>query len=102
AEEPVYRRFTSAEKAIIDIALIHTGTELLNVEQRAELQGYALAFENRLLALNEVSGLEKQGYLKPELQISIHPEKLRQFDISLAEVRNQIRTHNVRVPVGTM
>src|SRR5690606_9932796 len=73
-----------------------------DVDSRTELQKYALAFEQRLLALKEISGVEKQGYLRPEIQILIHPQKLKEYDISLAEVRNQITTHHVRMPVGSM
>ena len=75
-EEPIYSRFTSSEKAILDIALYHRDVQVLDVDSRTELQKYALAFEQRMLALPEISGINRQGYLKPEIKILIHPDKL--------------------------
>ncbi|MEZ4703701.1 MAG: efflux RND transporter permease subunit [Bdellovibrionota bacterium] len=101
-EDPVYRRFSSAEKAIIDIGFFYTGERLLDENTREQLQKYALAFENRLLTLPEVSGLEKRGSLKPELQIFVDPDRLLSFDISMSEVANQIRNQHIRIPAGNM
>ena len=101
-EEPTFSRFTSAEKAIIDIGFYHRGAELLGTKEREELQKYVLAFESRLLSLPEISGAEKNGYVKPELQIVIQPEKLRRFDISLSQVRQKLISHHIRVPAGAL
>ncbi len=101
-EDPVYRRFSSYEKAILDVGLYHAKKKTLDENSRRELQELALAFENQLRALPEISGFDKQGYLKPELQILVNPRKLRQYDLSLSEVRAQIIAQNVRVPVGSM
>ncbi|MFK7824823.1 MAG: efflux RND transporter permease subunit [Oligoflexales bacterium] len=101
-EEPIYSRFTSSEKAILDIAIYHKDFHLLDLESRTTLQRYALAFEQRILALPEISGSNQQGYLRPEIRILINPDKLKKFNLSLTEVRSQIQTQNVRMPVGSM
>ena len=101
-EDPVYRRFSSAEKAIIDIGIYYKGKRVLDVESRTVLQKYALTFENRIITLPEVSSLDQQGYLEPELQILVKPDLLRKKDISMGEVREQVIAQNVRVPAGSL
>ena len=102
AEDPTYGRFTSAEKAIIDIGFYLKDKKLLDVPSRMALQQFALAFENRILSLPEISGVEKQGYLEPELHILVRPADLNKYDLSLQEVRNQIKAQHVRMPAGSM
>ncbi len=101
-EDPIFRRFNTAEKAIIDIGLYHKKKKILDVDARQELQKFALAFESRALAIPEISGLDDQGYLQPEIQIHLDPKKLADRDLSLGEVRNQILAQHVRVPAGSM
>jgi len=102
SEDPVFRRFNTSQKAIIDIGLFHKKNRMLNTESRAELQKYVLAFKNRILSLPEISGIDENGYLQPELQILIDPSKLKKFDISLNEIRNQLLAQHIRMPAGSM
>ncbi|MCB9091478.1 MAG: efflux RND transporter permease subunit [Halobacteriovoraceae bacterium] len=101
-EDPVYRQFRSSEKAIIDIGIYLQNHEILDVEAREELQKYALAFKNKLLTLPEISGVDTSGYLRPELQIKVIPEKLERYELSLSQVKEQIVSQNVRHPIGSM
>ncbi len=101
-EDPVYRRFSTANKAIIDIGFFNKNKPMLDTEGRAQLQSFALAFKNRMLALPEISGIDERSYLQPELQILIDAAKLRKYDISLSEIRNQIMSQNIRMPAGSM
>lgn len=102
AEQPVYRQFKTSERAFIDVGIYLKDVELLGVEDRIRLQEVALSFKNRLLSLPEVSGVETQGYLRPEIQIKIDPKKLQRYEISLQHVRDQITQQNVRSPIGAM
>jgi len=102
SEEPVYSQFKSSEKAIIDIAIYHKHADILNTQQRAELQAYALAFKNRVISLPEVSGVETRGYLRPEIQILVDPKKLIEFEIPMNQVSSQVTSQNVRTPVGSL
>lgn len=101
-EDPVYRQFRSSEKAIIDIGIFLTDKELLNVRERAVLQKYVLAFKNKILSLPEVSGVEWQGYLRPELQVKVNPKKLEEYEISMNQVRDQVIEKHVRRPIGSL
>lgn len=102
AEDPVYRQFKSSEKAIIDVGIYLKDRELLSVEDRQKLQEYALGFKNKILGLEEISGIEMSGYLIPELQIKVDPEKLRKYEISMNQVKEQIVQQNIRQPIGSM
>ena len=101
-EQPVYRQFKSSEKAIIDIGMYLKNQEILDVKSRQELQKYALAFENKLLSLREISGVDVTGYLRPELQVKVKPELLKKYEISMNQVRDQIVSQNLRQPIGSM
>lgn len=102
SEDPVYKQFKTSEKSIIDIGLYLKGKEILNVEQRQELQKYALSFKNKILSLSQVSGVQVSGYLDPELSIQITPESLKKHDLSLTQVKEQILAQNVTTPIGSM
>ena len=101
-EEPIYRQFRSSEKAIVDIGIYLKDVEMLDVSSRIQLQKYALAFKDQLLSLKSVSGVQSSGYLKPELQIKIYPEKLQKYELSMNQVKEQIVQQHVRRPIGSM
>lgn len=101
-EEPVYNQFKSSEKAILDIGLFLKDKEILDVDSRIILQKHALSFKERMLSLKEVSGLDVTGYLRPELQIKVQPEKLKEIEISMAQVQAQIAEQHLRNPLGSM
>lgn len=99
---PRIRQFKSAEKAILDIGIYHKNHEFLDAQARAEVQKYILSFENQLLTMPEIASIEKSYYRKPELQIRIDPEKILKNQISLAAIRDQIQSNNVRAPIGSL
>jgi multidrug efflux pump subunit AcrB len=102
SEDPVYKQFKTSEKSIIDIGLYLEGTEILTIEKREELQRYALGFKNKILSINEVSGVSISGYLDPELAIKVNPKSLKEHNLSLSQVKAQILAQNVRTPIGSM
>jgi multidrug efflux pump subunit AcrB len=99
---PVFRQFKSAEKAIIDIAFYLEGVKKLDVSTREQLQKFVLNFENQIKILPEISGVDKKGYLEPELHILLDPTKIAAKDISIDRLVSIIQTNNIRVPLGTL
>ncbi len=99
---PTFHQFRSSEKAIIDIALVHREHQFLDAGGRRELQQYALTFENQILSLPQVSSVSKSGYLAPELQVLLRPRELDNFEISITEIYNQIRSNHIRSPIGSL
>ena len=99
---PKIRQFKSSEKAIIDIGIYHLNHKRLDTQSRAELQKFVYSFESQLLAKNEISSIDIQHYLKPELQIIIDPKKILEKEISLSKIQTQIQQNNIRVPIGSL
>ena len=67
---------------------------------------YALArqitddLETALLKIKGVASIDKNGYLKSEIQIKVDPIKLDKYNISVNEVMSAISTRNARFTVG--
>ncbi len=99
---PTFRQFKSSEKAIIDIALIHKQHSYLDQQARSELQKYALSFENQMVALPEVSSIDKSGYLLPEIHVMMNPDKLKILETSISEIHRQIQKNHIRAPIGSL
>ena len=101
-DDPRVRVFKTSRKAIIDIGLFVRGENILSVGSRQMLQEYALALENKLLSLPEVSSVNRSGYLDDEIHIMAYPEKLIEYRIPLNSVMNEIQKNNVRQPAGNI
>ncbi|MCA9400688.1 MAG: efflux RND transporter permease subunit [Candidatus Omnitrophica bacterium] len=101
-DDPDVRVFRSSKKAILDIALYFQGEHLLTTDKRQKLQQYALALENQLLNIPQVNSVNKNGYLKEEVQIKAYPDRLLKYEIPFSTVMSEIRNNNVRKPAGTI
>ena len=102
AEDPIYKRFRSKEKSIIDIGMYLDGVEVLSIEDRYKLQEYALAFMNKIISEKRISGYEDTGYLAPELQVKVDPDELVKYEISMSDVEDAITSQHIRNPIGNM
>ncbi|MFC1658298.1 efflux RND transporter permease subunit [Candidatus Omnitrophota bacterium] len=101
-DDPRISIFKTSRKAIIDIGLILTTKNILDVQSRRTLQSYALALENRLLSLPEVSSVSRSGYLDDEIHIKVYPERLVEYRIPFNSVIREIQSNNVRQPAGSI
>jgi multidrug efflux pump subunit AcrB len=101
-DDPVVRVFETSKKAIIDIALIHTGTHLLTTADRQLLQEYALILEDQLLSLSQVNSVNRSGFFQEEIQVKVDPAALIEYDIPLSQVRNEIINNHARQPAGNI
>ena len=101
-DDPRIRVFKTSRKAIIDIGLIYEGKNILDVSSRNTLQEYAIALENKLLSMPEVSSVNRSGYLDEEIHIKVHPEKLIEYRIPFNTVMKEVQDNNVRQPAGNI
>jgi multidrug efflux pump subunit AcrB len=101
-DKPNVRVFKTAKMAIIDVALIHTGYHLLDVPGRIQLQQYAHALENQLIAIPQVNSADMTSYLQEEIQIKVDPDKLVEYDIPFSQVMSEVRDNHVRQPAGNI
>lgn len=99
-DDPTVRVFETSKKAILDIALIHTGAHLLDTQQRQLLQKYANSLENQLINLKEVNSVTRSAYFQEEIQIKVDPEKLIRYAIPLSQVKREITNNHARQPAG--
>ncbi|WP_122892677.1 efflux RND transporter permease subunit [Prosthecochloris sp. ZM_2] len=101
-DTPRFRVFKTSRKAIIDIGIISTASPMLGTGERRALQSKALELENRLLALPEVSRVDRSGWLEDEIHINVDPRKLLDYDIPFNTVMEEITRSNVRQPAGSI
>ncbi|MBN1493849.1 MAG: efflux RND transporter permease subunit [Candidatus Omnitrophica bacterium] len=101
-DDPSIHIFKTSKKAILDIGIINTKKHLLTVEERQELQTYALALEDHLLTLAAVNSINKRGYLQEEIQIKAYPDKLIEYEIPFNVGRNEVKNNHIRQPAGTI
>jgi multidrug efflux pump subunit AcrB len=101
-DKPKVNVFKTSKMAIIDIALVHTGYHILDVEGRMKLQQYAHALENQLVSLPHVNSIDRTSYLQEEIQIKVDPDKLVEYDIPLSQVMREVKNNHVRQPAGNI
>ncbi|MBN2407617.1 MAG: efflux RND transporter permease subunit [Elusimicrobia bacterium] len=101
-DDPEVHIWKTTKMAIIDIALIDTTRHLLDVQSRRRLQQYAYNLEQQLLNMPEINTVEKTGYLKEEIQITVDPARLRIFDIPFNTVMREVENNNIRQPAGNI
>ncbi|MGE0268574.1 MAG: efflux RND transporter permease subunit [Candidatus Omnitrophota bacterium] len=99
-DDPTVRVFETSKKAILDIALIYTGSHLLSTQERQLLQKYANSLENQLVNLKEVNSVDKSAYFQEEIQIKVDPEKLIRYAIPLSQVKREVTNNHARQPAG--
>ncbi|MCM8812870.1 MAG: efflux RND transporter permease subunit [Candidatus Omnitrophica bacterium] len=101
-DDPTVRVFKTAQKGIVDIALIDTSAHLLDIAGRQRLQEYAAALENALLNEKSVNSIRKSGYLQEEIQINVDPAQLVKYRIPLSKVRDAVAANHIRQPAGNL
>ncbi len=101
-DKPTVRVFKTSRKAVIDVGLIYSGSNILTVPDRARLQRYAISLEDQLMVLPEVSRVDRSGYLKQEIHINVVPEKLVEYNVPFNVVMREITDGNVRQPAGNI
>ncbi len=101
-DQPHVRQFKSDEKAIMDVGVYFKNAEFLTDDLRRELQQEVISFESQLISLNEISSVDRSYYRKPEIQILVNPKENLKMQFSLSEIRNQIQSNNIRVPIGSL
>ncbi len=69
---------------------------------RGDLYHFVDQLEDKLLKLDGVSSISKEGYAEPEIKIYVNPKKAGEQYISLNEVVNSIKAENVRATGGTL
>jgi len=93
--EPVIRRRDPATQPIMELALSSTAQTHSAISRLAEDE-----LADRFRALEGVATVTVTGALKRELSILLKADRLREYNVSVAEVVDAVRSENTTAPVG--
>ncbi len=95
--EPVLRRIDPAAEPVMSLALSSS------TQSHAEISRYAEdVLADQFRAIDGVSTVAVNGALRRELSVLLRAEKLREFNVSVTEVTNALRSGNTNAPVGKL
>ncbi len=93
--EPVLVRIDPAAQPIMQLALSSTSQSHAEISRLAEDD-----LSNRFRAIEGVAVVDVSGSLRRELSVLLRSEKLREYNISVSEIVNALRSQNTTSPVG--
>ncbi|HMA11706.1 MAG TPA: efflux RND transporter permease subunit, partial [Steroidobacteraceae bacterium] len=93
--EPVLFRVDPSQEPVMQLALSSKTQTLAEISRLAEDQ-----LADRFRGISGVSTVDVNGSLKRELSVLLHAQKLREYNISVAEVASALRRQNTTAPVG--
>ena len=93
--EPVLWRVDPSAQPVMQLALSSSKQTHAEISRLAEDQ-----LADRFRAIPGVATVDVNGALKRELSVLLHAEKLRAYNVSVAEVVAALRNQNATAPVG--
>jgi hydrophobic/amphiphilic exporter-1 (mainly G- bacteria), HAE1 family len=93
--EPILQRLDPAAQPIMQLALSSTSQNHAAISRLAEDQ-----LADKLRGLPGVAVVNVSGALRRELSVLLRTEKLREYEVSVSDVVNALRTQNANAPVG--
>src|SRR5471030_533172 len=93
--EPILTRFDPGAQPIMQLALSS------DKQSHAEISRLAEDFlADRFRSIDGVAVVNVNGSLRRELSVLLHAQKLREYNVSVADVVNALRMQNTTAPVG--
>ena len=93
--EPVILRIDPSAQPIMQLALSSSTQKHAEISRLAEDQ-----LADKFRAIPGVAQVKVNGSLRRELSVLLHAQKLREVNVSVAEVVNALRNQNIAAPVG--
>ncbi|UTY60517.1 efflux RND transporter permease subunit [Massilia sp. erpn] len=93
--EPILQRFDPSAQPVMQLSISSRTQSHAAISRLAEDQ-----LADRFRALDGVAVVNVNGSLRRELSVLLRAEKLREFNVSVAEVTNALRLQNTNAPVG--
>ncbi len=94
AEQPVVQKLDTDAAPVVRIA-VSANRSLREVTEVADKQ-----IKQQIESINGVGQVEIVGGRKREIQIWVDPDKLRAFNVTVAEVANAVQAQNLELPGG--
>jgi hydrophobe/amphiphile efflux-1 (HAE1) family protein len=95
--EPILQRIDPAAQPVMQLALSSSSQSHAEISRLAEDE-----LAERLRAVDGVAQVNVSGALKRELSVLLHAAKLREYNVSVAEVAQALRNQNTNAPVGKL
>ena len=95
--EPVLFRVDPSQEPVMQLALSSDKQSLAEISRLAEDQ-----LADRFRAVSGVSTVDVNGALRRELSVLLHAQKLREYNMSVAQVVSALRRQNTTAPVGNL
>jgi len=93
--EPVLQRIDPSEQPIMQLALSSTTQSHAEISRLAED-----SLSDKFRGIDGVATVNVGGALKRELSVLLRAEKLREYNVSVADVVSALRDQNATAPVG--
>ncbi len=93
--EPILTRIDPSAQPIMQLALSSTTQSHAEISRLAED-----VLADRFRSIDGVAVVAVNGSLRRELSVLLHAQKLREYNVSVTEVVNALRSQNTTAPVG--
>ncbi|MBC3885307.1 efflux RND transporter permease subunit [Undibacterium griseum] len=93
--EPVLQRIDPSAQPIMQIALSSSTLTHAEISRKAEDE-----FSDKFRSIDGVATVSVNGSLKRELSVLLNAQKLREYNVSVAEVVTALKNQNTTAPVG--
>ncbi|SMO94823.1 efflux RND transporter permease subunit [Gracilimonas mengyeensis] len=97
AETPLVFSYDPNQEPIVVL------TVTSNARSQRELRTYSRQIlEQRLERLNGIASVETSGGLERQINVRISNNKMRQFDVTIADISSKLQQENIQVPAGQL
>lgn len=93
-DKPVARELSTQDRPVITISLSGNIPE-------TKLQDYARTLERLYLQIPGVGKISREGWREREFRVEVRPDVMALMHVSLAEIMEALKKHNVSVPGGS-
>jgi len=95
--EPILQRVDPSAQPVMQLSLSSKSQSHAQISRLAEDQ-----LADRFRTIDGVSNVTVNGSLRRELSVLLRAEKLREYNVSVADVTNALRMQNTNSPVGKL
>ncbi|MDF3036005.1 MAG: efflux transporter permease subunit [Paucimonas sp.] len=93
--EPILQRIDPSAQPIMNLAVSSTSQTHSDISRLAEDE-----LADKFRAIDGVATVNVSGALRRELSVLLHAQKMREYNVSVAEIVNALRNQNTTAPVG--
>lgn len=100
-QDPDVKELSMSQMPVVEISIINKN-DIRSDEDEFELRKYAGILEERILEVDGVAGISKQGYRDREMKVEVYPERLDRYHVAVNEVIRALSQKNINFPGGVI